>query len=103
MFHQLVTGFWELFAATASSTRRRRPRSGLVTVEHLEVRRMLTAPAIAAPTTVSVSENSGVGFSAANSITVTDTNGSTENYSIVAQHGSLTFGSTTGLTVSGNG
>ena len=102
MFDELISDIWQLFSSNRPPARRRSGRSGLAAAECLEIRQMLT-PAIVAPTTVSLIQDTSTGFNGANSISVSDTSGATEDYSIVAQHGTLTFGSTTGLTVHGNG
>jgi hypothetical protein len=60
-------------------------------------------PSIAAPSAISVAQGGGFAFLTGNTISVTDVLGATEEYSIVAQHGTLNFGSTTGLVVDGNG
>jgi hypothetical protein len=61
------------------------------------------APTFVAPTTVSVNENSSVTFSGGNAITVADTSGTAEQLTLSVSHGTLDFGSTTGLAISNNG
>lgn len=64
---------------------------------------MLTAPAVTAPASVNAIEGGAIGFFGGDAISASDTNGAAEQFSIAAPHGSLAFGSTTGLTVTGNG
>jgi hypothetical protein len=60
-------------------------------------------PSISAPSTVSVGENASLTFSGGNAISVSDTGGTSEQLTLTVQHGTLTLGTTTGLTVTGNG
>ncbi len=60
------------------------------------------APKLTAPAAVSVPENGFLAFTAANAISVTDVGATSEQLSLTVQHGSLTLGTTTGLSVTGN-
>jgi len=61
------------------------------------------APLITAPASVSVNENASLAFTAGNAISVTDPNGTAEQFTLTVSHGTLSLGTTTGLTVTGNG
>jgi hypothetical protein len=66
-----------------------------------------TAPTITAPTTGTLNENGSLTFSSAddNAISITDASAGTGSDSVTlsVSHGTLTLGSTTGVTVTGNG
>ena len=61
------------------------------------------APTITAPTSVSLSEDSSIGFTAGNAISVADTSGTAEQLTLTVSHGTLSLGTITGLAVTGNG
>ena len=61
------------------------------------------SPTIQAPLTTSVNQNGQFAFTGSNAISVTDNSGTTEQFSLTVQHGSLNLTTTTGLTVTGNG
>lgn len=100
-FKSLFGTISQLFQAK-KPRRRRASRQTAASAEVLELRTMLTAPALVAPAAATVTVGANT-FTGANSISLTDTAGGTEQLSLVAQHGTLSFASTTGLTVSGNG
>ena len=60
----------------------------------------LTPPAITAPSSVSLNENSSLTFSGANAISVADSaaGSNPDSLTLSVSHGQLTLGSTTGLT-----
>jgi hypothetical protein len=60
-------------------------------------------PSIAAPSSVSVNQNGVLPFTAGNTISVSDVSGTSEKMTLTVLHGTLNLGSTTGLTVTGNG
>src|SRR6202040_1580755 len=63
-------------------------------------------PALHAPSVVSLNQNGTFTFSGANALSVTDTAGAgNDNVTLTLSvgHGTLSLGTTTGLTVSGNG
>ncbi len=60
-------------------------------------------PTIAAPPTLSVNDNSSVNFTGGNAISVSDPSGASEQMTLTASHGTLNLGTTTGLTVTGDG
>ena len=59
-------------------------------------------PAVAAPSTASVNENSLLQLSGANGVTVTDAGPGAEQLTLSVHNGVLTLGTSTGLTVTGN-
>jgi len=61
------------------------------------------APVITAPASVSVNDNATLAFTASNSISVSDSVGFSEQLILSVDHGTLSLGTTAGLTVSGNG
>ena len=60
------------------------------------------APAISAPSAANVPQDTTFAFTGPNAISVSDPVNGIEQFSIVVNHGILNFGSTTGMTVSGN-
>ena len=63
----------------------------------------LIPPTITAPTSLGVAENGTFTFSTPNPISVVDSSGTSEQFTLAANHGVLFLPNTTGLTVSGNG
>lgn len=61
------------------------------------------APTITAPATVAVNGSSSLLFTGNSAISVADGSGTAEKLTLTVLHGTLTFGSTTGLTATGNG
>jgi hypothetical protein len=61
------------------------------------------APTITAPARASLNKGSTLKFSGANAISVTDPSGTAEQLTLTVSHGTLKLGTTTGLTVTGNG
>jgi hypothetical protein len=61
------------------------------------------APSITAPATASVNENGTLAFTGGNAISVTDPSGTSEQLTLMVSQGALSLGTTTGLTVTGNG
>ena len=104
-------GFWfggRIDLGSVGAARSRiswRSSSSLVAAEvhQLEPRLLLSAtPIITAPTAVNVDQGTSFAFTGGNAIGFSDDAG-TEQFSFVVQNGVLNFGSTSGLTVSGNG
>jgi uncharacterized repeat protein (TIGR03803 family) len=60
-------------------------------------------PSIAAPQMVSVNQNGTLALKSGNSISVTDPSGTAEQLTLSVGQGTLKLGTTTGLTVTGNG
>ncbi|HEV8001664.1 MAG TPA: kelch repeat-containing protein, partial [Planctomycetaceae bacterium] len=60
-------------------------------------------PTITAPTTASVNQNTSLAFTGGNAISVTDASGTSEQLTLAVSQGTLSLGTTTGLTVTGNG
>ena len=61
------------------------------------------APSITAPSSVSVNEDGSLTFSGGNAITVSDPSGASEQLTLTVDRGTLSLGTTTGLTVTGSG
>jgi subtilase family serine protease len=61
------------------------------------------APSVFAPSAANTAENTTLAFTGSGQISVSDQGGSAEQLSLSVSHGTLTLGTTTGLTVAGNG
>ena len=60
-------------------------------------------PVINAPSTAAVTDGQTLSFGGASAISITDVSGTAEQMTLTVLHGTLTLGTTTGLTVSGKG